>query len=353
MNNKKGKSINMKGLLLLLYVMIYVSFSFSQNKNNQSEKDENEFLLERNLGNLAPVKKNNKIGFINSEGKIVADYFYDDNLMTRYHFNEDEGFIFVKRDNKAGLLDQNGKVVISPFVGYDEIGIFNQISESEYYSIFYLDGFCPVKKNNKWGFVNLKGEEVLKCQFESVKPVKNGIFAFCENKKWGIKDLKGKTIIDPLFDEVSDFDIYSDASWKGYFSSGFCPVAQLINEELYWGYVNMKNQLVIPHKYQQVGRFNDEGLAVIHTQETCGCINIDGKVIKTLEFDYAESDFHEGMAVVSKNSKYGFINTMCNIAIPIEFDYAGGFVNGLSAVVKNGRHFYINKKGEITQAQNE
>ena len=345
MNKINFKTNKMKGLLLVL-VAVCASFSYAQINKNQSKKEELDFFLDWTVGGLSPVKKNNRLGFVNSKGKLVVDYLYDVDLMTGYHYNEDDGLIFVKKDKKAGLLNGNGKILVSPDLGYQEIGFFEQTSESEYQSIFFIDFYCPVKRNEKWGFINSKGKEVIKCQYEGVKPVKNGMFAFCVNKKWGIKDLKGKIIIEAKFDEISDFDYYTISSdWEGYFSLGMCPVAKMVNKELVWGYVNSGNELVIPLKYRLVGKFNNEGLSIVHGQENCGCINTNGKEMKPFEFDFADSEFTDGLAVVSKNRKYGFIDTKCNIVIPIEFDYAGGFVKGTSAVQKDGEFYYINKIG--------
>ena len=56
--------------------------------------------------NLASVRKNNKWGYIDRNGKLVIDYFYDKAK------NFKEGLAPVCIDNKWGYIDSQGNLVI-------------------------------------------------------------------------------------------------------------------------------------------------------------------------------------------------------------------------------------------------
>ena len=355
------KTIKMKALFTIL---AFIQFSISAQTLNPFESngkwgyknDKGKIIIPKiydgvyffNEMGIAPVVKNNKIGFIDIKGKEITQFVYDykDAPYFAWYYNN-WNYQGVYKNKNAGLIDKTGKEIIPTNLGYQEVGIFNQISENEFDNSFFIDGYCPVKKNNKWGFVNLASNEVIKCQFEEIKPIKDGFFAFRQNGKWGIRDIKNKVIVEAIYDNISDFQLplYMD-SWKGYFSFGLCPVAKFGDKsEERWGYITNSGNLVIPFQYISPKRFNENGIIAICKPESCGCINIKGQEVNKLHFEEAY-EFDEGVAVVKSNGRYGCINENCELIIPFEYEYIGGFNKGKSAVDKNGEHFYINVKGQ-------
>jgi hypothetical protein len=303
---------------------------------------------------IAPVVKNNKIGFIDLKGKEITQFVYDYKdafLFAWVYYNENYQGVF--KNKNAGLIDKTGKEIIPCSLGYQEVGFFNQTSEWEFDNAFFIDGYCPVKKNNKWGFINLSSNEVIKCQFDEVKPIKNGLFAFRLNGKWGIRDINNKVLIPAIYDNISDFQLpYHISNWQGYFSFGLCPVSKINAEnEDVWGYINKTGDLVIPYQFSNPERFNEKGIIVAYQAQSkkCSCINSKGKDVNKLKFDLV-GDFEDGIAIVqnsdSWNGAWGCINENCDVIIPFEYDYIGGFENGKSLVEKEGMRFYINKLGQ-------
>lgn len=60
----------------------------------------------------------------------------------------------------------------------------------------------------------------------------------------------------------------------------------------------------------------------------------------------AAYNFHEGLAAVKKEERWGYIDIEGNIIIPFDYDVAGRFQNGQADVVRKGKSFKINRKGE-------
>lgn len=85
-------------------------------------------------------------------------------------------------------------------------------------ALFY-NGFCRVKKGNKWGFVNEEGTEIVECKYleEGLferDPVTKRLFAAVkritnEGASWGFVDNTGVEVIPCRFDEVDEAGFYN------------------------------------------------------------------------------------------------------------------------------------------------
>ena len=69
-------------------------------------------MIQKFCNNLAGVNVNEKIGFIDTTGKMVVEPIYDDILTLR------NGMVIVQLDGKWGFIDENGKM-IDPI--YDDV----------------------------------------------------------------------------------------------------------------------------------------------------------------------------------------------------------------------------------------
>ena len=89
------------------------------------------------------------------------------------------GFMPVKVDGKVGFvnLGSHGQLIAS---GYDDVKYFE-------------DGYAPVKKGDKWGFIDENGNEVSDFIFDEASPLYNGRSYVKINGKFGILDV-GKTL---------------------------------------------------------------------------------------------------------------------------------------------------------------
>lgn len=71
---------------------------------------------------------------------------------------------------------------------YDKLGAFSE-------------GMAAVKKNGKWGYINIKGEEVIPCQYPNpyedytAPSFHEGLAAVQKNGKWGYINAKGEEVI--------------------------------------------------------------------------------------------------------------------------------------------------------------
>ncbi|MFR2155446.1 MAG: WG repeat-containing protein [[Eubacterium] siraeum] len=51
---------------------------------------------------------------------------------------------------------------------------------------YYFNGYLPVCKGGKWGFIGYQRKRVVKCRFEDITSVYDGKAWAKENGKWGV-----------------------------------------------------------------------------------------------------------------------------------------------------------------------
>src|SRR5690606_11151229 len=90
---------------------------------------------------LTYARKDNKIGFVNTEGNWVIAPKFEKARAFR------SGLAPVFLNKNWGYINTNGELVIEP-----------QYSDAE---IFSNDGLAPVKVGKEWGFINTVGELVI------------------------------------------------------------------------------------------------------------------------------------------------------------------------------------------------
>lgn len=185
----------------------------------------------------------------------------------------------------------------------------------------------------------------------------------CKNNRWGL--FNTSTCVEDIpcdyYEDNNDNMFHPSASFMFSSNDGYA----VVKKDGFYGYINHKNQIIIPCTYCYAESFFD-GLAVVKTSGKTGChyhsynnnrfsfttnvelpegtwgfINKEGKLIADGYEDVY--GFKEGLAAVKKNDKWGFIDKQGKIAIPLRFTKAKSFSDGLAAVAFKIRYGYIDK----------
>lgn len=149
-----------------------------------------------------------------------------------------------------------------------------------------------VDKKGKVGYVDQNGNQVIKCQYESAQPFKDGVAIVTKSGKTGIIDTKGTILLPLKYTQISAWnkDLY------------------LVKEGKKMGLVNHLGNVVLPIIYSHVSKSNCYGRALIA---------LGGKATPNEKKTY--------MA----NAKYGIIDNNGNVLITpkyrglYEFAYDG------------------------------
>jgi hypothetical protein len=192
---------------------------------------------------LAWVKREGKVGFINPKGVEVIAPAYDN--ATPFS----NGFATVQKGNKVGVINKKADVVI-PF-DYDDIGPFS-------------NGVAYFKQDSLYGLIDTTGKKRLDATYEGLGNVSEGLVAFLKDNKLGFINTKGDVVIQPTFD-------FADS-----FSEGLAMVA--MDQRV--GFIDKLGTIVIPCKYDNAESFKD-GCALVVESGNFILIDKKGSVIKT------------------------------------------------------------------------
>ena len=228
--------------------------------------------------------------------------------------------VVVTHDEKQGYINRNGEEVI-PCKYDDAIAFFNGLGEA------YI--------GDKKTFVNKGGKEVI--PLDNYEKMSNYTYGYIEvvlNGKKGIYDYNGKLIVPFKYEDV-----------RGYEDN---IMAVKLNGE--WGFVDKSGKTIISFKFQEAYGFND-GLAEVEENGKSGMIDKQGNIIIPFKYE-ALQPYSEGLIGAELNGKWGFINRNDQIVIPFTYDWVLTFEKGKAQVRKDGEDYYIDKNekmvGKIT-----
>jgi hypothetical protein len=137
-----------------------------------------------------------------------------------------------------------------------------------------------------------------------------------------------------------------------------------------WGWINRKGKVVIPLRFDVVTGFDDaRGLARIGVGENCGkeenseendgwqrhswqcrwgIINARGREIISPRFDGIGAFDDQGLAVVSRAGKWGIVDVRGREIVPVRFSelYFGGYTGNAAALAREGNTWiWFDRKG--------
>lgn len=155
------------------------------------------------------VKKQGKMGIINSKGEIITPFKY-------YNINDfKNGLAYAEFDDKTEVINISGHV-IQP----------RDTSQIEKYVIY--DTIVKVKQRGKWGVIDKKSNWLIEPMYDTICDFdRNGYTLITENGKKGIIHISGNMLIPPvssylvgymhkmgIIEENSDVSSYIDSKGK-------------------------------------------------------------------------------------------------------------------------------------------
>jgi len=188
------------------------------------------------------------------------------------------------------------------------------------------NGLGDVKKEGKWGFIDILGNVIHPFIYSTVTDFQSNIAFFCDsNKKWGILDSKGIIVSSPKYDKIVGLKIIdrTKEKAKSYFD-------EMVDKMLY-------NHVISAPKYD-----NDVGSNMgFYQVEIDSKKNgpkwgmIDDKGFEVIPPIYCELNFFgNGLALVRKDCKgnYGYIDKNGKLMFPFIFDEAKAFEKHFTTV---------------------
>jgi len=173
----------------------------------------NEIEFSENMQEFIVKNTSQQVGIVNLEGKTKIEPRYQSISL----LDKDSNLYIIEQDGKYGVINDNNSVLIYP--DYDSIGLKHDITTSER---LILDKLIPVYSNNKWGAYDKTGNKVFELEYDDfgytlnnieingskkvVEPVItidkcNGVVVKKDNK-YGLIDIKGKELVPIQVDAI-------------------------------------------------------------------------------------------------------------------------------------------------------
>ncbi len=139
---------------------------------------------------IAKVKKTGQWIYINRLGKEMLDVQLDS------YSSADKALLFKKsKDERWGFVNSEGEWIISPV--YDDVKSFSE-------------GLSPVKVNEKWGYINMKGELVIDPEYDDAFVFSHWLGCVEAEGKYGCINNRGERVIKPRFENPLFFHFAED-----------------------------------------------------------------------------------------------------------------------------------------------
>ena len=210
-------------------------------------------------------------------------------------------------------------------------------------SLFCQGLLCVQDFEGKWGYVNRKGEEIIKVQFDEAEPfTENGTAKVKADGEWKHIDTKGRFVESPAVQKSSP-----SAAIRAQDDSEEDDVP-LFSQNGLWGLRDSGGNILVQPRFIWIEDFAENGLALFYLAGQCGYINRAGEIVIPNRFNHAYSFSDNGLAAVSRSGKWGYINAEGEYAMEPQFDAARPFsTNGCAAVRVDRGWGVINDKGKF------
>lgn len=181
--------------------------------------------------NMAVVKLKGKYGYVDTLGKLAIPAMYDN--ATAFS----EGAAIVLTDCKSGIIDkQNNLRLLAKDYGYIQS---------------FVEGRCIVEYKDKYGAINLNGQEVIPTIYRYIHPFKNNraIISDTLSDKEGVIDTNGVVIVQPQYDDIGEFNEIGLATIK---LNKIAYTKKKEKYDVYTGIINNNGSIIIPPIYNTI-----------------------------------------------------------------------------------------------------
>lgn len=287
-----------------------------------------DFVLVRKGETAFIVKMNGEIIFTIEKYKNQWNR-YDPNAFL-YESNDenlkDEVFI-INVNGKEGMLSKDGKIIL-PFE-YENIN-------------FHYNNFFTIKKQDKYGIINSKGEIIQTPQFDRIQGQ-----MVLQNKKIGILQPNLQSFLLPI-----EFDAFTKYSYQKRMENGqlkFLPLykVQKNNQE---GLMDSNGEIVIPIAYQNI-RYQSSYVEnlVVQKDGKWGLIDLNNNIVLDFQHDIIKDNREWQISMlVKKENKYGMLNPENGEwYIPIQYDSIFVETRKKILVQENKKWGVLNDKFEL------
>lgn len=189
------------------------------------------------------------IVFLITPRKDFEEIYYDDMIEAQEAIDD-------AIDEAQETIEQASNSTKTVVTGYDYV-----YSPEE-------DGWCKVELNDKYGYIDANGKEIIKPKYDYIySPEDNGWRKVELNDKYGFVNSSGKEVVSIKYDYIYSED---DNGWRK---------VEIDDKK---GYIDASGKEIIPPVYDYIYSWSG-GLLKVEKGNKTGYVNRDGKLVQPLE----------------------------------------------------------------------
>ena len=276
--------------------------------------------------------KDNKWGVIDSNGETIIRPTYEemivipdnkkDVFVCTYDVNYETG------EYKTKALDAGNNEVLTEYEQIEAIQNSDDLN-----NLWYESNILRVKKDGKYGLINLDGKQILNCEYEEITAI-SGIKNSLKTKKdgkYGVVNNEGTVIIDNKYVDITNLGKDD--------KSGFI----VKNEEEKFGVINYSGTQVLDIKYEGIEKVHGNDMYVIVEGKQQKLINKDGTVVLEKDFDKIKTILYnkENGVIFQKGDKYGVMKTSGEVTITADYEDLKEAKDGSFIAKRSGKYGII------------
>jgi len=252
---------------------------------------------------------------------------------------DDNGIAYAAINDKVGFINREGKILI-PFM-YD---MWSPVTE-----YCYNEGLFGVGKNGNFGFINAKNQVVIPFIYEhhpeGMACFQNGKTSVIKNGQKIVIDKKGQILEKPVYREQIDN-----------FIEGYTLVIENTKSYPQQSYILLDKQTkkqALPEKFNYISLH--EGVLVVMKNDKYGLINA-----KTLQYihpisltespkSYQVAGESEWFWLLSKDGLWGVVSSGGQTLLPVAYDViiSGASFKKPAIALKNGKYVLVSAQNTI------
>lgn len=259
---------------------------------------------------LVIFENNKKMGFINvNTGQITIPA---DRFDFAWNFDDKSGLAAVCENNKLGFIDAKGNYVIKPQYNYD-----HKIYKGQDFG--FEDGYSliPEAKTQRLGLIDIKNKMVLKPLYDNITKTEYGYYLIEIGDKKGLADSLFHIVLDPEYGYLSVTD-------QGFIVSEYKTNSQYLLA--FDGRTKLSE-----YAFDNIERINIEEVFRNDDNET--------EYYSSTPSGYSKFTINEKVGVIS--DKTG------KIIIPAKWDDISWHSEGIFSAQLDGMYFLIDNKGRL------
>lgn len=279
-----------------------------------------------------------KWGVINSDGETIIAPSYaemivipdsaQDVFLCTYEIDVETGTY------KTKVLNKKDKEI---FTEYDQVEALENYDNNQ--NVWYEKGLLKVKKDNKYGLINLHGKTILNCDYDNIyalKGIKNSIIVE-KSGQVGLIDNTGRTVIETIYKEIKPL---GEEALNGYIT---------INQEGKYGVIGANKDKKLENNYEKVEQIYGGNLFVIVENDKQKLINTKGTIILEDGFDEIKQILNRNneQIIFVKQGKYGIMTTSGEIKVENIYESLKELENGYLVAEKDGKYGIIDSQNNI------